>query len=64
MVFIDVLSKGTDYRLATENIPVVDIIAGIEDATNPLLTINTSNVFCNDCCNILKKPRNKPETNI
>ena len=31
--FIDVLSKGIDYKIATRNIPVFDIIAGIEDAT-------------------------------
>ena len=44
--------------------PVVDIIAGIEDATKTLPTINTSNAFRFDCCNILKKSRNKSETNI
>ena len=43
--FIDVLSKGIDYKIATENVPVFDIIAGIEDATKALPTINTSNVF-------------------
>ena len=31
--FIDVLSEGIDYKNATENMPVFDIIAGIEDAT-------------------------------
>ena len=31
--FSDVLSKVIDYKIATENIPVFDIIAGIEDAT-------------------------------
>ena len=55
--FIDVLSKGIDYKFATENIPVFDIIAGIEDPTLP--TINTSNAFRFDCCNILKKSRYK-----
>ena len=59
--FIDVLSKGIDYKIATRNIPVFDIIAGIEDA---LPTINISNAFRFDCCNILKKSRNKSETNI
>ena len=47
-----------------ENIPVFDIIAGIEDATKTLPAINTSSAFCFDCCNILKKYRNKSETNI
>ena len=63
-LFIDVLSKGIDYKIATENIPVFYIIAGIEDATETLPTINASNVFRYDCCNNLKKPRNKSETNI
>ena len=62
--FIDVLSKGIDYKIATENIPIFDITAGIENTTKTLPTINTSNVFRYDCCNILKKPRNKSETNI
>ena len=31
--FIDVLSEGIVYKNATENMPVFDIIAGIEDAT-------------------------------
>ena len=62
--FIDVLSKGIDYKIATRNMPVFDIIAGIEDATKTLPTINTSNAFRFDCCNILKKSRNKSETNI
>ena len=62
--FIDVLCKGIDYNIATENIPVFHIIAGIEDATKTLPTINTSNAFRFDCCNILKKSRNKSETNI
>ena len=31
--FSDVLSKVIDYKIATENIPVFDVIAGIEDAT-------------------------------
>ena len=44
--------------------PVFDIIAGIEDATKTLPTITTSNAFRFDCCNILKKSRNKSETNI
>ena len=56
--FIDVLSKGIDYKID------YDIIARVEDATKTLPTINTSNVFCYDCCNILKKPRNKSKTNI
>ena len=47
-----------------ENIPVFDIIAGIEDATKTLPAINTGSAFCFDCCNILKKYRNKSETNI
>ena len=62
--FIDILSKGIDYKIATENIPVFDIIAGIEDATKALPTINRSTVFHYNCCNILKKPRNKSEINI
>ena len=61
---IDVLSKGIDYKIATENIPVFDIIAGIEDVTKTLPTINTSNAFCFDCSNILKKSRNNSETDI
>ena len=44
--------------------PVFDIIAGIEDTTTTLPRINTSNAFRFDCCNILKKSRNKSETNI
>ena len=56
--FIDVLSKGIDYKID------YDIIARVEDATKTLPTINTSNVFRYDCCNILKKPRNKSKTNI
>ena len=62
--FSDVLSKVIDYKIATENIPVFDIIAGIEDATKTLPTINASNAFRFDCCNILKKSRNISETNI
>ena len=62
--FIDVLSKGIDYKIATRNMPVFDIIAGIEDAMKTLPTINTSNVFRFDCSNTLKKSRNKSETNI
>ena len=53
--FIDVLSEGIDYKIATENILVFDLIAGIEDTTKTLPTINRSNAFCLDCCNILKK---------
>ena len=63
-LFIDVLSKGIDYKIATESIPVFYTIPGIEDATETLPTINASNVFRYDCCNNLKKPRNKSETNI
>ena len=47
-----------------ENIPVFDIKVGIEGATKPLPTNNTSNAFRFDCCNILKKSKNKSETNI
>ena len=61
--FTDVLSKGIDYKISAENIPVFEIIAGIEHATKKLSTINTSNAFRFDCCNILKKSRNKSETN-
>ena len=39
--FIDVLSKGIDSKIATENIPVHDIIAEIENATKILPIINT-----------------------
>ena len=39
--FIDVLSKGIDCKNATENIPVHDIIAEIENATKILPIINT-----------------------
>ena len=31
--FTDILSKGIDYKILTENIPVFDIIAGVEHAT-------------------------------
>ena len=62
--YIKKLSKGINYKIATRNMPVFDIIAGIEDTTKTLPTINTSNAFCFDCCNILKKSRNKSETNI
>ena len=37
---------------------------GTEDATKTLPTINTSNAFRFDCCSIVKKSRNKSETNI
>ena len=40
-----------------ENIPVFDMIAGIEDATKTLLTINSTNAFRFDCSNILNKSR-------
>ena len=53
--FVDVLSKGIDYRIATENIPVFDRIAEIEDATKTLPAINTSNDFRFDYCNIFLK---------
>ena len=43
---------------------VFDIIAGIEDATKTVPTINTSNAFRFDCCDILMKYKNKSETNI
>ena len=59
-----VLSKGIDYRILTENIRAIGIIAGTEDTIKTLPTINTSNAFPFDCCNILKKSRNKSETNI
>ena len=62
--FIDVLSKSIEYKIAMENIPVFDIIPGIEDATKTLPAIYTSNAFRFDCCNILKISRNKSETNI
>ena len=62
--FIDVLSKSIEYKIAMENIPVFDIITRIEDTTKVLPAIYTSNVFRFDCCNILKKSRNKSETNI
>ena len=61
---LHVLSKAIDYRILTENIPVIDTIAGTEDAIKTLPTINTSNAFPFDCCNILKKSRNKSEINI
>ena len=60
--FTDVLSKCIDYKIETENIPVFDIIAGIEDATKALPSINTSNLLW--YCNILKKSWNKSETNF
>ena len=62
--FIDVLSKSIDYKIATENMLVFDIINGVEDATKTIPTINTSNAFRIDCCNILMKFKNKLETNI
>ena len=43
---------------------VFDIIAGLEDATKTIPTVNTSNAFRIDCCNILMKSKNKSETNI
>ena len=57
--FIDVLSKSIEYKIAMESIPVFDIIPGIEDAAKALPAIYTSNAFRFDCCNILKKFRNK-----
>ena len=62
--FIDVLSKGIDYKIGKENMPVFDIIDGTEDATKTLPTINTSNAFRFDRCIILKKSRNKSKTNV
>ena len=38
------------------------MITGIQDASKTLPTINISNVFHYDCCNILYKTRNKSET--
>ena len=39
---IDVLAKGINYKIATENIRVFDIMSGIGDAMKTLPTINTS----------------------
>ena len=60
--FIDALSKGIDYKIATKKIAIFDVITGIEDATKTLRTINKSGVFRYDCCNILKKARNPKQT--
>ena len=62
--FIDVLSKSIEYKIAMQNFPVFDVIARIGDATKALPAIYKSNVFRFDCCNILKKSRNKSERNI
>lgn len=51
--FIDILSTGIDYKIAIENFPVLDVIAGIENTTKTFPTVSASNILCYDCCNIL-----------
>ena len=50
---MDILSTGIDYKIAIENFPVFDVIAGIENTTKTFPTVSASNILCYDCCNIL-----------
>ena len=51
----DLLSKGLDYKVEKKSLPLLDIISGIEDATENILATYTKNSFRVDCLNISKR---------
>ena len=49
--------------LIIKYVPILDLIAGIQDAAKIVPRVNTSNIFCHDSCNIIKKAKHKAQIN-
>ena len=61
--YSDLLSKGLDYKVAKKRFPLLDIISGVENATENISATNMKNSFRVECLNILKRGRSNDETN-
>ena len=47
--YSDLLSNGLDYKVTKELLPLLDIIAGVEDATENISTTHSKNSFRVEC---------------
>ena len=61
--FSDLFSKGLDYKVAKKRLPLLDIISGVEDATENISATYMKNSFRVECLNILKRGRSNDKIN-
>ena len=64
MEFVPLLSKGLDFKIATEKLPIMDMICAIEGVTKSFSSNAIANEFKHECKNILKKGRQKTDINV
>ena len=57
------LSKGLDYKVAKEHLPLRDITSGVEDATKNISATYVENSLGVECLNILKRGRSNDQIN-
>ena len=57
------LSKGLDYKVAKEHLPLRDITSGVEDATENISATYVENSLGVECLNILKQGRSNDQIN-
>ena len=53
--YSDLLSNGLDYKVTKELLPLLDIIAGVEDATENISTTHSKNSFRVECLNSINE---------
>ena len=61
--YSDLLSKGLDYHISKNRLPLLDIISGVEDGTENISATYLKNDFRIECSNILKRGRSKDQIN-
>ena len=61
--FSDMLSKGLDYKVAKKRLPLLDIISGVEDATENISVTYMKNSFGVECLNSLRRGRSNDQIN-
>ena len=61
--YSDLLSKGLDYKVPKKRLPLLDIISGVEDATENISATYMKNSFRVECLNILKRGRSNDQIN-
>ena len=61
--FVNILSKGLDYKTSTENVPKLDIITGVERMAKNF-AIDQANYMRYQVLTILEKPKQKGKINI
>ena len=61
--YSELLWKELDYKVAKKRLPLLDIISGVEDATENIPAIYMKNNFRLEYLNILKRERNNDQLN-